>query len=85
MKGLVGFLTSPGLDSPVLDMTGLTGRYTFTFINPVWKSDEGPLADHMLSQVYPEVQRQLGLKIEGRTAPIDVTVIDRVDKTPTDN
>jgi len=85
MKGLAGFLSSPGLDSPVLDMTGLTNHYTFTFVNPIWNRDEGSLADHMLREVFPEVQRQLGLKIEGRTAPSDVTVIDRVDKTPTDN
>jgi uncharacterized protein (TIGR03435 family) len=82
MKLLAGFLSSAGV---VVDMTGIDRRFTFTFVDPVWNKSEGPLADHMLSQVFPELQRQLGLRVQGQTVPTDVIVVDRVDKSPVEN
>lgn len=35
--------------------------------------------DHVVADVFPEVQRQLGLRVEARTAPIDVLIVDHID------
>jgi uncharacterized protein (TIGR03435 family) len=83
--GAIGGILSNGLDRPIVDMTALAGKFDYTFILPPWNRAEGPLGDHIIANVFPELQRQLGLRIEARTAPADVLVIDRIDKTPTEN
>jgi len=62
---------------PVLDRTGLTGRYD---ISVDWASS--PDVDSI--SVFTAVQEQLGLKLESTTAPLDVVVIDRVER-PSEN
>jgi len=75
------------LHVPVDDQTGLTGKYD---IRMKW-SDEMSTADHAgLSAAEPSVsiftalKQQLGLSLETTKVPIDVIVIDRVEK-PTEN
>ena len=62
---------------PVLDRTGLTGRYD---ISVDWASS--PDVDSI--SVFTAVQEQLGLRLESTTAPLDVVVIERVER-PTEN
>ena len=62
---------------PVLDRTGLTARYD---ISVDWASS--PDVDSI--SVFTAVQEQLGLKLESTTAPLDVVVIERVER-PTEN
>jgi uncharacterized protein (TIGR03435 family) len=76
-------------DLPVVDMTGLTGSYD---IKLVWVPERGrpaPGADAGYSLVGTTMdialQEQLGLKLERRKAPIDVVVVDRIERTPTEN
>jgi uncharacterized protein (TIGR03435 family) len=86
------------MDRPVVDQTGLTGRYDFT-LN--WTPDEFQFADirgpnGALPQPppgrdtteYPDlftaIQQQLGLKIDSGKAPVDVLVIDHVER-PSEN
>lgn len=83
--GAVGGIISNGLERPIVDMTGMAGKFDYTFISPLWNRDEGPLGDFTIANVFPELQRQLGLRIEARTAPADVLVIDHADKLPTAN
>jgi len=78
-------LISNGLSRPLLDMTGVKGSYDFAFVLPAWNRADGPLGDHVVADVFPEVQRQLGLRVEARTAPIDVLVVDHIDKLASDN
>jgi len=70
------------LDHPVVDRTGLSGRYDFTFAaTPQFKmrdsSEPGDIA-------VEDAIRKLGLKLEPRKESIEVLVIDHVEK-PTDN
>jgi uncharacterized protein (TIGR03435 family) len=72
------------LDRPVVDRTGLPGRFDFTLS---WTPDE-PAPTTPVPNAPPgfftAIQEQLGLRIESQTAPVDVIVIDRVDK-PSEN
>jgi uncharacterized protein (TIGR03435 family) len=65
-------------DRPVVDRTGLSGRYDFKLR---WTSDEmrntAPNAPPGLSTA---VQEQLGLKLEAVKAPADVLVVDKVER-----
>jgi uncharacterized protein (TIGR03435 family) len=76
---------------PVLNETGLTGVFTFTV---EWAPDETQHPDGSPEAVTPAaggpslfsaLQEQLGLKLDGRKAPAEVLVVDRIDRTPTEN
>jgi len=70
------------LDRPVVDQTGLTGKYDFKLrytYNEIRNTD--PDAPPGL---FTAVQQQLGLKLQPVKAPVDVLVIDQVQK-PTEN
>jgi uncharacterized protein (TIGR03435 family) len=81
------------MDRPVVDQTGLTGRYDFT-LN--WTPDESqfggmagrlpPPADNAAPapNLYTAIQEQIGLKLDATKAPADVMVIDHVEK-PSEN
>jgi uncharacterized protein (TIGR03435 family) len=83
------------LDRPVVDMTGLTGRYDFTLEysaaelrNLVRASgaDASMIPDFgdPTISIFTSVET-LGLKLEARKAPVPVIVIDSAQKTPTAN
>jgi uncharacterized protein (TIGR03435 family) len=67
---------SLSLDQPVLDKTSLMGRYTFHL---EWDVEGN--ADWALSSA---MQKQLGLRLEMQKGPVDVVVIDHVDR-PSEN
>jgi uncharacterized protein (TIGR03435 family) len=81
------------LDRPVLNHTGIAGKYDFT-LN--WTPDNSqfsgmgakvpPASDgaSALPNLYTAIQEQLGLKLEATKAPADVLVIDHVEK-PSEN
>jgi uncharacterized protein (TIGR03435 family) len=93
MADLAGVLQMAVLDRPVVDQTGLPGRYDFSL---TWTPDESqfgglgvrvppPTADATAPPgLFTAIQEQLGLKLESTKAPVDVLVIDRVEK-PSDN
>jgi uncharacterized protein (TIGR03435 family) len=86
---------SPLVRRPVLDRTGLTGRFD---IDLEWEIDEEQraalarlLPDRPLAPANPDrpgllgaLQEQLGLKLDSTRAPVDVLVIDAVAR-PTDD
>lgn len=89
-----GFMQSIVLDRPVVDQTKLDARYDFTLD---WTPDETqfpdrsgpapppPAADaETFPDLFTAMQQQLGLKMESTKAPVDVVVIDKVEK-PSDN
>jgi uncharacterized protein (TIGR03435 family) len=93
MTDLAGILQSAVLDRPVVDKTGIQGKYDFTLI---WTPDEsqfrsfGPVPPPPQNDPNPPpglftaIQEQLGLKLDPGTASVDVVVIDRVEK-PSEN
>jgi uncharacterized protein (TIGR03435 family) len=86
MSALVDML-SREFRMPILDKTGLAGRFDFMLefapqppgaLTPDSTDESGP-------NLLTAVQQQLGLKLERRKIPLDVLVIDRADKVPTEN
>jgi uncharacterized protein (TIGR03435 family) len=88
MPMLAGRLSRPdfGLDRPVLDYTGLEGTFDLTLD---WKPEhpgEGTATDSGSdASIFVAIEEQLGLKMERRRVSLDVLVIDRVNKVPTEN
>jgi uncharacterized protein (TIGR03435 family) len=62
------------VDRPVVDATGIQGAYDFTL---EWTKDDG--ADGAPS-IFTALQEQLGLKLEARKEPVEITVIDHAEK-----
>lgn len=84
-------MLSNTLDRPVLDKTGLSGKYDFELD---FKIDmrPGPPGGPSSSDIANEgpdlpaaVEQQLGLKLVAGQANLDVLVIDQAEKTPTAN
>jgi uncharacterized protein (TIGR03435 family) len=76
----------------VVDKTGLTGGYD---IDLVWTPDQMPSGppppgvtmpaiDPNGPSIFTALQEQLGLKLESQTSPVDVLVIDRVERPTAD-
>jgi uncharacterized protein (TIGR03435 family) len=66
------------LDRPLVDQTGLAGRYDFKI---VYTPDELRTADtNNAPGIFTAIQEQLGLKLEPVKAPCDVFVIDSVER-----
>ncbi len=110
MSGLVDMLAR-SVDRPVVDQTGLTGKYDFSLDYTPDESTRMPLpagvpppspppgggADMHGAEIHGKdnpdsglslfaaLQAQLGLKLEPKKGPIELIVIDRVEKSPTEN
>ena len=72
-------------DLPVVDATALTGLYDITL---KWEPDRrrSDAGDSMVgANMDIALQEQLGLKLERRKVPIEVVVVDRIERTPTEN
>jgi uncharacterized protein (TIGR03435 family) len=90
MKDFTGLLQEVVLDKPVVDQTGLKGRYDF---NLKWAPDDSQFGGHVPPpsdkpdappSLFDAVQEQIGLKIVSTSAKVDVMVVDHVEK-PTAN
>jgi uncharacterized protein (TIGR03435 family) len=86
MKDFTGLLQEVVLDKPVVDLTGLKGRYDFTL---KWAPDASQFDGHVSPPsdapdappgLFTAVGEQLGLKIEVTKAKVDVLVVDGVEK-----
>jgi uncharacterized protein (TIGR03435 family) len=65
------------LHRPVTDATGLTGKYDFDLW---WTMDDNPDAPNLSSAI-----RSLGLELKSRKEPVEILVIEHVEKSPTEN
>jgi uncharacterized protein (TIGR03435 family) len=100
------------LNRPVIDNTGLAGKYDFTltFAQDMSHGMPGMGAGGMAMMVhapgggdaggggpmpasdadtgptlFAAVQEQLGLKLESKKSMVDLVIVDRLEKTPTEN
>ena len=81
------FLAGP-LRAPVVDKTGLKGRWDFeidiTAYGVKERRDGEPPVDPV-SVLQDALPKQLGLRLEARKMPIEMLVIDHVEKSPVEN
>jgi uncharacterized protein (TIGR03435 family) len=94
MEEFAGFMQAH-LDRPVVDQTGLKGRFDFQL---QWTPDETqsdslrgpgpppkpPEGAETQPDLFTAMQQQLGLKLKSTKAQVDVLVIDKVEK-PSEN
>lgn len=87
MKEFGDFMSGP-LQTPVVDMTGLTGRYDFVLdFTPYLPEGEHVMKPDYVNTngiIIAALQRELGLKLESRKESVDVLVIEHVEK-PSEN
>ena len=85
MAEFVSLLQRAVLDRPVVDKTGLTGRYDFDL---TWAPDETqfggevPVApsDAPSAPLFRAIQEQLGLRLEATRGPVSALAIDGVER-----
>ena len=89
MGNFTGFLQALVLDRPVVDQTGLTGKYdltvTFTPDDSQFNGHPPPfpkIADDVepAPGLFEAIQQQLGLKLSPEKTQVDVIAIDHVEK-----
>ena len=94
MAALAELISGP-FDRPVVDMTNLKGTYQIAWDRPGLgggrrgskSAADGPPTDFRSEWAAQNTRmiEKLGLKLESRRAPVDVIVVDRIEKMPTEN
>jgi uncharacterized protein (TIGR03435 family) len=88
VRDFTSFLQMMVLDRPVVDETGVAGRYDLTV---TFMPDESQFNGHpprsaaadgveAAPDLYDAIQQQLGMKLTQEKAPVDVIAIDHVEK-----
>jgi uncharacterized protein (TIGR03435 family) len=72
------------LHTRVENNTGLTGKYDFTLHFASDNGLNGSNSDTVAPSVFTAVQEQLGLKLESRKGPVEVLIVDHVER-PSEN
>ena len=92
IANFAGWMQRYVLDRPVIDRTGLAGKFNFELS---WKADEFQFPDIAAAlprsteeadraDLYTAIQQQLGLRIVPTKAQVEVFVIDRIER-PSEN
>jgi uncharacterized protein (TIGR03435 family) len=89
MADFTGLMQSAVLDRPVVDQTGLQGKWDFLL---KWTPDESQFAGMGIKvppptdaadappPLFTAIQEQIGLKLEAEKAPVEVLVLDHVEQ-----
>jgi uncharacterized protein (TIGR03435 family) len=85
MPELASVFQRAALDRPVVDNTGLFGRYDFDL---EWTPDESQFTglglkgtpDSTKPDLFTAIQQQLGLRLEATKGPIDTLVIEQAER-----
>ena len=84
IQEMLAFL-SPLQGRTIVDRTALTAKYEFTLSwAPDTMTTEAPPADESRPSIFTAFQEQLGLKLESQKAPLDVLVVDHIEKPSED-
>lgn len=76
---------------PIIDQTGLTGRFDYfldinSYVTEEMRKEGGngppPDAPTIIAMA---MQSQLGLKLDSKKAPVEILIVDTLEKTPTEN
>jgi uncharacterized protein (TIGR03435 family) len=69
------------LFKPVIDRTGLTGRYdiTLSFVMP------GPGTEAPMGPSLSDAVRKIGLKLEPKKVPVEYVIVEHAERIPTEN
>jgi uncharacterized protein (TIGR03435 family) len=89
MAELASVMQRAALDRPVIDQTGIAGRWDFTL---EWKPDESQFGggirissdDPGKPDLFAALQEQLGLRLVATNGPVDTLVVDRAAR-PSEN
>jgi uncharacterized protein (TIGR03435 family) len=76
------------LNRPVIDRTGLDGKYDYALIfetSALMPPDPTDSDSNTPAPIEVLLQDQLGMRLEKRKGSIEILIVDHVDKTPTDN
>jgi uncharacterized protein (TIGR03435 family) len=87
ISSLVNQIRLESPERPILDKTGLTGKYDFTLTYapentsaPVPGASPNIPAEPAGPTLFVALEEQLGLKLEAGKAPVEIIVIDRVER-----
>jgi uncharacterized protein (TIGR03435 family) len=80
LQDLSDDLSAHALQAPVFNLTGLTGEYYFAF---EFAAGDSPTATDV--PTLSGALKELGLNFEKRTGPVEILVVDHVEKVPTEN
>jgi uncharacterized protein (TIGR03435 family) len=84
MTDLAEKISEP-LGRPVIDATGLKGRYDIHIDATAYMGQSGNGSMDVTALLFNALQQQLGVKLESRKDTPKMLVIDSVEKTPTEN
>jgi uncharacterized protein (TIGR03435 family) len=89
MQEFASLLSEP-MRKPVIDLTEIKGTFDFTidgsnYAPPPYAPGQGRDEPDEVYMVTRALQDQLGLKLEPRKFTIDMVVVDRLEKVPTEN
>lgn len=79
MQEFADFLSGP-VEKPVVDKTGLAGRWNFAFDFSKYLTDQPKGLDDFLLVLNETLQGELGLKLVAEKDVVEVMVVDRVEK-----
>jgi uncharacterized protein (TIGR03435 family) len=76
------------LNEPVVDKTDLKGIFHIQLEYSPTQTQAGPDSpppDNDGPSIYTALQEQLGLRLVSRKLPVEIVVVDHIEKTPTEN
>jgi uncharacterized protein (TIGR03435 family) len=84
MTDLTEKISEP-LGRPVIDATGLKGRYDIHIDATAYMTSSGSQSMDVTALLFNALQQQLGVKLESRKDSPEILVVESVEKTPTEN